>query len=130
MVKHKAARQYLREVKRGLSCSGKQRRMVLGQIEESVDAFLSEKPEADYKAIAGRFGTPEQVVTSALDAMDVQELSHRLKIRKRIVAIVGAAALAVVLLWAGVVSFALIKNQNDANGQHKVEVIESRRSED
>ena len=125
MVRHKATRQYLREVKRGLSCSGKQKRMVLWQIKGSIDAFLSEKPDADYEAIVGRFGTPEQVTASALDAMDVQELSKRLKIRKRIVTIIGTAALAVILLWAGVVGYAYIDYRGKTNGfvVESVEVI-------
>ena len=125
MVKHKAARRYLREVKQSLSCAGNTKQLILRQIEESIGMYLMEKPGADYDALAARFGTPRQIAASYLEAMDASELSRHLRIGKKIVAIVGAAALAVVILWACTVSISLIDSFNDTNGfiVESVEVI-------
>ena len=56
--------------------------------------------------------------------MDAQELAHHLKIGRRIVAIVGAAALTVVLLWVGAVGYALVENQKNTTGYHVITLIE------
>ena len=51
-----------------------------------------------------------------LTDMDVEELSKQLHISKKIVTIVGATALAVVIMWACTVSILLIDSFNDTNG--------------
>ena len=73
----------------------------------SVRDYAERNPNGGYDAIVIRFGKPEQVAESYLVDMEVEELSKHLRIRKRIVAILGASALAIVLLWACVVLNAL-----------------------
>lgn len=89
----------------------------------SVRDFVTRNPYADYDAIVTRFGTPQQITASYLEDMDTQELAQHLKIRKKIITIVGAAALAIVLLWACVVSFALVEHFGRTNGYFGETVI-------
>ena len=90
----------------------------------SVRDFATRNPQADYDAITTRFGTPRQIAASCLEDMDTEELVQHLMIGRRIAAIVGAAALTVVLLWAGVVGYALVQNQKSTTGYHVITLID------
>ena len=89
----------------------------------SVRDFATRNPQADYDAITTRFGTPRQIAASCLEDMDTEELVQHLMIGRRIAAIVGAAALTVVLLWAGVVGYAFIRHSQMHNGYFGETVI-------
>ena len=107
---------YLWKVRRELPGSRKQKKQILARVESSVRDFVTENPDADYAAIAQRFGTPQQIAASCIEEMDAQELTLQLRIRKTIVRIVAVTALVVVLLWAGVVVTALIRHVKAMNG--------------
>lgn len=60
--------------------------------------------------------------------MDTEELLRNLRIRRRIVGIVTCTALIVVTLWAGTVTYAIIRNERLAHGYGvlgEIEVIET-----
>lgn len=112
----RAKRRYLREIRGWLPCSGKWKRGILEKIEQSMAQFLSENPEASYEALAERFGSPRQIAATYVDEMGTDELLRDLRVRRRVVGTVAAAALAVVILWAGVVMIALIDSHKNING--------------
>lgn len=119
---------YLWEVRGELPGSRKQRKQILSRVESSVRDFVTEHPGADYAAIAQRFGTPQQIAMSYIEEMGAPELRRELRIKKRIVCIAGATALAVVLLWAGFVLAVFIDSHKSINGYGRygeVTVIES-----
>lgn len=107
---------YLWEVREELPGNRRQKKQILSRVESSVRDFVTENPNADYAAIEQRFGTPQQIAASCIEEMDAQELTLQLRIRKTIVRIVAATALVLVLLWAGVVVTALIRNVKAMNG--------------
>lgn len=119
-----AARRYLREVRSWLPCAGKMKNEVLGKIGGTVGDYLAENPNGDYAALVARFGTPQQIASAYVDEMETPELLHSLRIRRRVVAIVSAAALAVVILWAGVVAVSFAYNVINDNGFYVDEIIE------
>lgn len=57
--------------------------------------------------------------------MEVEELSKHLRLRNKIVAILSASALAIVLLWAGVVCVALAEAKDNVGGTltDEIEII-------
>ena len=59
-----------------------------------------------------------------LEEMDTSELMNKLRIRKRIIVIIGLAALSAVLLWAWGVGIALTENRDSANGYFVEKVVE------
>lgn len=118
-----AARRYLREVRSWLPCAGKMKKEVLGKIGGTVGDYLAENPNGDYAALVARFGTPQQIASAYVDEMETPELLHSLRIRRRVVAIVSAAALAVVILWAGVVAVSFAYNVMNDNGFYVEEII-------
>lgn len=94
------------------------------RVETSVRDYVSDRPNVDYNSITSRFGTPEQVVSMYLEEMDTSELMNKLRIRKRIIVIIGLAALSAVLLWAWGVGIALAENRDSANGYFVEKVVE------
>ena len=94
---------YLWEVREELPGNGRQKKQILSRVEPSVRDFVTENPHADYAAITQRFGTPQQIAASYIEEMSTPELTQQLRIKKRIVYIIGATALVLVLIWAGFV---------------------------
>lgn len=128
MGKHNsAARRYLREIRGWLPCSRKLKRDILEKIGNTITDYLSENPTAPYTELTARFGTPQQIAASYVDEMETGELLRDLRIRKKIVQIITAVAVAVVMLWLGVVSIALFEHNSQMNGQIVVTVTEVER---
>ena len=109
-------RRYLREIKKGIPCTGRRKRDILNKINETIGEYLEENPDSQYEDLTARFGTPKQIVSSYVEEMDTPELIKKLNVRRKIVGIVTAAAVAVVILWAGVVSIIYIENKKDGDG--------------
>ncbi len=107
---------YLWEVREELPGNRRQKKQILSRVESSVQDFVIENPHVDYATITQRFGTPQQIAASCIEEMDAQELTLQLRIRKTIVRIVAVTALALVLLWAGVVLTALVRHIKDMDG--------------
>lgn len=107
---------YLWKVRRELPGSRKQKKQILSRVEASVRDFVTENPDADYAAIAQRFGTPQQIAASYIEEMSTPELTQQLRIKKRIVCIIGVTALAIILLWAGFVLAVTIDSHKSING--------------
>ena len=107
---------YLWEVREELPGNRRQKKQILSRVESSVQDFVIENSHVDYATITQRFGTPQQIAASCIEEMDAQELTLQLRIRKTIVRIVAVTALALVLLWAGVVLTALVRHIKDMDG--------------
>lgn len=112
----RAKRRYLREIRGWLPCSGKWKRGILEKIEQSIAQFLSENPEASYEALAERFGSPRQIAATYVDEMGTDELLRDLRVRRRVVGMIAATAVAVVCLWAGLVTATYLDHLNGMNG--------------
>lgn len=112
----RAKRRYLREIRGWLPCSGKWKRGILEKIEQSIAQFLSENPEASYEALAERFGSPRQIAATYVDEMGTDELLRDLRVRRRIVGMIAATAVAVVCLWTGLVTATYLDHVNGMNG--------------
>lgn len=117
MGKHNGARRrYLWEIRGWLPCSGKLKRGILDRIENTVLEYLIENPEASYEDLTERFGVPQQIAATYVEEMGTNELLRDLRIRRRIVRAVTAAALSVVILWAGLVIASYVDYRRDVNG--------------
>lgn len=92
-------------------------------METSVRDYVTDCPGVDYRAICARFGTPEQVVSTYLEELDTAELMDKIRIRRRIVTIIGAVALSAMLLWACALGIALAEKRDSTNGYFEEQVI-------
>lgn len=124
MVKNRAARQYMQEIKAMLPGGGKQKKAILNRIRTTVEEYLAENPGAAYEEIISRLGSPNQIAASCLEEMDTVKVVKKLHTKNRIVCIVTAAALAVVLLWVGVVMATYEAHIRDINGYFTEQIYE------
>ena len=100
----------------------------MARIKNVLEDYLAEHPDADFSELSHRFGLPKQIAASYVEDMDTEELLRNLRIRRRIVGIVTCTALIVVTLWAGTVTYAIIRNERLAHGYGvlgEIEVIET-----
>lgn len=98
-------------------------------MESSVRDFVTEHPGADYAAIVSHFGTPTQIAESNIEEMDASELLGSLRVRRKVIIIVLAAATLLVLMRFAFRLTAYLEFYKDMNGYAVVEVIESDQTE-
>ena len=103
----------------------KQKKQILSCVATPVWDYAERNSHGGYDAIVLRFGEPEKVAESYLADMEVEDLSKHLRLRNKIVAILSASALAIVLLWAGVVCVALAEAKDNVGGTltDEIEII-------
>lgn len=92
-------------------------------MEDSVRAYATENPRLTYAAIVARFGEPRAVAESCVEEMETAELVKNLRVRRKVVSIVAAAALAIVILWLGVVSIAWAEHRDHDGGYFEEKII-------
>ena len=119
-IRNRQARKYCRLVRSFLPCSAKQRRLILGEIKSNLSAYLEENPSASFEEIESRFGTPRQIAVAHVEEMGTEELLKRLRIRKRIFAVISAAVVLALLIWSSVVTIEVIHHKKTDNGYYEV----------
>lgn len=113
-----ALRRYYRSIRKHLPCTKKEKERILGEIKASVSSYLEDHPRSDIAQIHAHFGTPQQIASGYIDALNSAEMICALKLRKRILITVGSVALAMLLLWAGVLTWAAIEANDSNNGYY------------
>ena len=111
-------RQYYLSVRKLLPCGLKQKTAFIRRLEGSIAAYVSEYPDADFTQIERHFGTPQQIAASYIEEMDPQEISDKLKARKRIFQIVAAAVTICVATWLAFVIYAAVEVENTLGGYY------------
>lgn len=105
----KKLKKYYRRISQLLPCSRKQKKAILSRIQETVNNTVSEDPEISFEQLRVQFGAPETVAASYVENAGTAEILKSLHIRRRILRVVIATAVLVLLMWAGVVTWAAIK---------------------
>ena len=123
-MSNKHLNKYCRSIRSWLPCSGKLKKQILEEIRSNVSAYLEEAPSTDYNALVQRFGSPRQIAATYVDELSTNELLHDLRIRKRIVNIVFTCAALILTIWVGIVTIAMIDNQNSDNSYYEIEIID------
>lgn len=101
--KKAAIERYLRKVRRALPIPGKTKRVLLQQIRESIYEQTGEATALDEAALIARFGTPRQIIESYMENMSASEFVKDMRVRRRIIWAVSAAALAFFIYRTAVV---------------------------
>ena len=109
-------RRYLRQVWNGLPCPKREKRRILSAINETLEDYLLENPNAQYEEIQARFGPPQQIAASYIGAMETQELMKRLRTRKRILGVTLTAAALLVAMWLVYLGICFEEVEQNANG--------------
>lgn len=98
----KALRKYLRRINKALCCSAESRRRLLdGFQQELADQELA---ALSYEQLSSRFGTPDVLAASLMEAVDPEEIAKESKRRKiRPFIFVSVITLVLVLVFAAYV---------------------------
>lgn len=107
---------YYRQIKGWLPCGGQVKKMLMANITATIGGYVEEHPGIDFAAVQAHFGTPQQIATAFVDEMDTEELLGKLRIRKKLVTVITAAAIAIVVLWAVVVTLSYLSFLNQLYG--------------
>lgn len=124
----KALRNYLGQVERALPCANPLKKQIIAGLRNDVSLYLEEHPDTDGETLNKVFGTPAQIAQTYIDTLSAQELveniNRRTKLRRTVIAIVGACALVYVLLWGGTVLAALQEVENRGNLIIETQIVE------
>lgn len=105
--KNKIVRQYLRQVRKAVPCSGKERRQLVQQLEESVAQYVSEHGAETVDDISREFGSPGEIWEAFLQNKDAAYIQRQLALKNRVcrIAIVMAAVLVIIVAILGTLRF-------------------------
>lgn len=83
MIKiEKDIEKYMRAVESYLVCSGEQKEKVLSEIRNSIYVYAEENGIADIKEVYEHFGTPEEIASQHLSAVDPKRIKKVLSIKR------------------------------------------------
>lgn len=105
--RNKIVRQYLRQVRKAVPCSGKERRQLVQQLEESVAQYVSEHGAETVDDISREFGSPGEIWEAFLQNKDAAYIQRQLALKNRIcrIVIVMAAVLVIIVAILGSLRF-------------------------
>lgn len=119
-------KRYIQSVSAELPCTGKAKKHIISQLQDSVSGYLEQNPDADFMSVQAHFGSPQEIATGYVDAQDSPNLLKKMRTKKKVIAIVSGIMAVILLIWIGAVAWA-IKNQNESNNdyeQSRIEIIE------
>ena len=123
VMRNAQVRKYLREIQESLPCTGKAKRGITRKINGMIDNAILEEPDLTYEMLVKRFGTPQQIAASCVDEMETPELLKKLRIKKKIIAVVCATAAIILAIWVGVVTTATLDHYSEMNGYFEEYII-------
>ena len=105
--RNKIVRQYLRQVRKAVPCSGKERRQLVQQLEESVAQYVSEHGAETVDDISREFGSPGEIWEAFLQNNDAAYIQRQLALKNRVcrIVIVMAAVLVIIVAILGTLRF-------------------------
>lgn len=105
--KNKIVRQYLRQVRKAVPCSGKERRQLVEQLEESAAQYVSEHGAETVDDISREFGSPGEIWEAFLQNKDAAYIQRQLALKNRVcrIVIVMAAVLVIIVAILGTLRF-------------------------
>lgn len=97
-----ALKRYYRSIRKDIPCSYKTKKRIMQQIQESVGLFLEQNPDADFTAIQLHFGEPQTIAMSYIEDQDAPELLRKMRIKRKVIAIVVGTMALIVAIWLAV----------------------------
>lgn len=121
----KGIQMYLREIRKSLYCKSSTKKNFLERLEDSIDDYLEDHPNANMEDIIFAFGSPQEIAKEFALENDVSYIKEHL-FKKRALVIVAAviilAALSVIIC-ASIIS---INSNKNTNGHYEVIVTEDK----
>lgn len=117
-------KEYYRCIRRYLCCSRKQKDAVLAYVQNCVQNFLLEEPDANMDDLVAAIGTPIDIANAHFVGQDLEEIRKKLKIRKRILQIIAGAVAIALIGWFTAIIIALNMHSSSINGYVEVTVTQ------
>ena len=115
-MKNKNARCYRRKVLALLPCTKRQKQKIISQFDASLSDYIESNPDVDFIDLEDHFGSPEAIAASYVENAGTADILQALRIRKRIVLTVSLAFAVLLISWAAVVTWSMVKFNNAVNG--------------
>lgn len=93
------AQQYMKQVKRQLTCSRKQRHGLISELEQMIGMFSDDCPDASYEQIRTACGSPTEIAAELLSDIPEQEMT-RICRSKKWIRIAATACLTAITIGA------------------------------
>ena len=119
---NKAAKRYLREVRSLLPVARKAKTEQTAGLRASLEAYISENPNADYVALCEVFGKPDEFAASCVENTPTAELLRKLRFRQLVIRVVAAIAAVVLITWFATVAWAIRDVKAGKTGYREVVV--------
>jgi len=117
----KDIRKYISDVGKNLICSGKLKKQILKDIENTVLDYTDNRQITDINEIYAHFGTPEDLAKTFLLSADVKSVKRKIKVRNIIIVL---AVLALTAVAVYVVHTIIIMDRKSVNFYLSGPVIE------
>lgn len=112
-----ALKRYYRSIRSWLPCSRRLKNQILSQIQDSVEQYLVQNPDASFSQLESQFGALGTIAAAYVENTGTEEILRRLRIRRRITMIIVGVAAAILLAWASVVTWTVIRSNQVFEGQ-------------
>ena len=112
-----ALEQYYRSIRKDLPCSYKMKKRIMQQIQESVGLFLEQNPDADFEVVQAHFGEPQTIALSYIEDQDAPELLRKMRIKKKVLAIVAGVMALILTIWVAAIVWAIVDTNKTNDGQ-------------
>ena len=119
-----ALKRYYKAIYSWLPCSRKLKKQIIGQIQNCVEDYLAQNPDTDITQLKNHFGDPQAIAATYVENTGTAEILKDLRIRKRIVRIVTSITAAILIMWASVVTWAIVEETYTLNGAVENSVYE------
>ena len=119
-----ALKRYYKAIYSWLPCSRKLKKQIIGQIQNCVEDYLAQNPDTDIAQLKKHFGDPQAIAATYVENIGTTEILKDLRIRKRIVRIVASVTAVILIMWASVVTWAIVKETKILNGTTENSVYE------
>lgn len=117
-----ALKRYYRTIRSYLPCSHKLKNRILDEIQNSVNGYLEDHPDAGISEIEARFGEPKNIAAAYVDDMDTSELLYALRVRRRIITSIVAGIIAALFMWASCLTYAYVQHTARMDGSFEVDI--------
>ena len=121
---------YYHEVRSSLPCKHAEKRKILSDLKQNINAYITEDPDASLYEITDQFGTPGQITASYLEEMDQDKLVSNLRIKRKIFGIFVATVAFVLILFTLTMTLITVYDWSIENGYYETEFGTPTYSED
>lgn len=111
-----SVKKYIKQIRSLLLCDAKTAKCFLSDFENDIVNYIEDTNAKSIDDVIEKFGNPESIARSFLETANLQKIRKRMRIKN----IILSAVIAVVLMWAGCLTY-LFADAVSSNHGHGVE---------